>query len=89
MKLYRESRQLLFDSLETTVEVKNLEEIRNLIQNHWNKIHLGYLNNIRIKKECIFDDRLPPEWNGISFYVIADFPDYKGQCIGYCNFYEE
>lgn len=89
MKLYREHRQLLSDSLETTVEVGSLEEIRSMVQQHWDKTYPNYISNIRIKKECLFDERLPEEWNGICFYVIADFPDYKGQCIGYCNFYEE
>lgn len=59
--------------------------MRRKLESYWN----GYCYNIRIKKKPVKDDRLTPEWNGISYYVIADFADVGSGCIGMCNFYEE
>lgn len=89
MKLFREHRRLLVDSLETTVEVKDIADMRNKIQAKWNEICPNYLSNIRIEKHKYKDPRLPKDWGGVSYYVVADFEGYKGQCIGMCNFFEK
>lgn len=85
-KLFRFHRGLLADSLATTIEVMGLTHLIKEINAVYPK---GHLRNIRIKNEPINDFRLPEEWNGVSYYVVADFDGYEGQCIGMSNFYEE
>ncbi len=88
-KLFRFHRGLLADSLETTIEVSGLDELRKIISDSIVWADRDYYKNIRIQKEAHNDPRLPEEWNGISHYVVADFEGYKAQCVGMCNFYEE
>lgn len=83
-KLFRYHRGSLADSLETTIEVSGLYELRQTLAQE-----LPYVHNIRIMRTKIPDDRLPAEWGGYSHYVLADFDGYFGQCIGMSNFYEE
>lgn len=83
--LFRFHRGLLADSLETTVFVTGLPAIRKYI-NDTDPIFYSSLNNIRIKKEPITDNRLPKEWGNTEYMVVADFDGYNGQCIGYTNF---
>lgn len=82
---FRFHRGLLADSLETTVFVTGLPAIRKYI-NDTDPIFYSSLNNIRIKKEPITDNRLPKEWGNTEYMVVADFDGYNGQCIGYTNF---
>lgn len=88
-KLFRFHRGALADSLETTVEVSGLEELRKIVSDSIAWADREYFKNIRIQKEAYNDPRLPEEWNGVSHYVVADFDGYKGQCVGMSNFYEE
>ena len=84
MKLYRKHRSSLSESLKTTVVVEGLDEIRSIIQKE-----IPNLDNIQINEQCMNDSRLPLDWGGKCFYVIADSQEYKGICIGFCNFYEK
>ena len=88
-KLFRSHRGMLADSLKTTIEVSGLSELREKITDSIVWADSNYVKNIRIKNEVYNDSRLPAEWGGISYYVLADFDGYVGQCIGMCNFYEE
>lgn len=89
-KLFRHHRYTLAESLATTITVEGLADLRQVLQEYWDTMSPGFISNIRIKNDRMPDDRLPREWNGASYYVLADMADgYKGQCIGMCNFYEE
>lgn len=83
--LFRFYRGCIAESLETTVFVTGLSAIKKYI-NDTNPILYASLSNIRIRKEPYLDDRLPKEWGGVEYMVVADFKGYKGQCIGYTNF---
>lgn len=86
-KLFRFHRGSLADSLATTIEVSGAYDLMAKIIAEYDKFAPpGYLKNIRTSDEPIKDDRLPEEWNGLSFYVLADIPGYEGQCIGMSNF---
>ena len=82
-KLFRRHRGGLSESLSTTIEVKNLKELKKYI-----KSELGFSRNVKIKEDPVKDRRLPPEWGGLSYYVVADVGDYKELCIGMTNFYK-
>lgn len=82
IKLFRKHRGSLVESLKTIVEVNNLEDIKK-------HIDASYLKNMQIKNKSIEDDRLPNIWGNIEYMVVADFDDYKEQCVGFCNFYNE
>ena len=84
-KLYRDHRWLLADSLETTIEVNGIEDIRKHIMS--DPIFSRYVKNIHISKEPIEDDRIGDSWNP-TYHVLADLDNHKSQCIGMCNFYE-
>lgn len=88
-KLFRHHRGLLSYSLATTIEVAGLADLQKQLQAHWDSFAPGYISNIRIKDKPCQDPRLPREWGGVSYYVVADFDGYTGQCIGMSNFYEE
>lgn len=87
-KLFRQHRGMLAESLATTIEVKDLADMRQKILSDWEEF-ASYVSNIRIDKVPIQDDRLPPEWGGTSYYVVADFNGGGHGYIGMCNFYEE
>lgn len=87
-KLFRFHRGLLADSLATTIEVSGLAELVEKVKEEWD-FAPNYLSNICIDPTPHKDSRLPEEWCGVSYYVVADFEGYKGQCIGMSNFYEE
>jgi len=78
---------MLADSLSTTIEVSGLAELIEKVNAEWD-FAPNYLSNIRIDSKPHKDSRLPEEWGRVSYYVVADFDDYKGQCIGMSNFYE-
>ncbi len=83
-KLFRFHRGSLAESLDTTIEVSGFAELlEKVLETYGDSI-----NNVKIKKECVHDPRLPEDWNEVSFYVVADFDGYKEQCIGMSNFYE-
>lgn len=84
IKLFRYHRGGLAESLDTTVEVMGLHDLRMMLAKE-----MPFAHNVRISLAADKDDRLPPEWGGYSRYVLADFDGYSGQCIGMCNFYED
>lgn len=88
-KLFRFHHGILSDSLKTTIEVSGLADLQKRVQAYWDSVAPNYIRNIRIENRPIHDSRLPSEWNCVSYYVVADFDGYVGQCIGMCNFYEE
>lgn len=83
MLLFRSHRGSLSESLSTTIEVKGLTDLIEYI-----KKEIPWAENIKIRDRKIRDNRLPPEWNNTSYYVVADFDGYKEQCIGMTNFFE-
>lgn len=83
MLLFRSHRGSLSESLSTTVEVKGLADLIEHV-----KKEMPWAENIKIRDRKIRDNRLPPEWNNTSYYVVADFDGYKEQCIGMTNFFE-
>lgn len=86
-KLFRLHRGGLAESLATTTEVAGLSDIKDKLRSM--SLCLDFYHNIRISREPLLDNRLPKEWEGISYHVLADFDGWRGQCIGMCNFYEE
>ena len=82
--LFRFHRGSLVESLETTVFVTGLPAIRKYIKDT-DPILYALLSNICIKKEPITDNRLPKEWGGVEYMVVADFDGHKGQCIGFTS----
>lgn len=86
-KVFRFHRGTLTDSLATTVQVSGLDDIKKTIT-EVEKYPEGYLSNIHIKDTLITDSRLPEEWGGQQYFVVADFNGFIAQCIGMCNFYE-
>ena len=88
MKVFREHRGGLAESLETTIECPNgLEDIKRHFEG--NDFLKHYLSDIQITRTLIPDDRLPAVWKGGSYNVIGKFPDCDGYVvIGQCNFKE-
>lgn len=85
-KLYRDHRWLLADSLETTIEVNGIEDIRKHVLS--NPLISQYYEDIHISPDPIKDSRMGDMWNP-TYYVLADMGKYKNQCIGMCNFCEQ
>lgn len=83
-KLFRFHRGSLAESLETTIEVSGFAELLDKVMETFG----DSISNVKIKKKCFHDPRLPEGWNDVCFYVVADFNGYKEQCIGMSNFYE-
>jgi hypothetical protein len=83
-KLFRFHRGSLAESLETTIEVSGIHDLRRILA-----VEMPYVHNVRISLASDKDDRLPAEWGGYSRYVLADFDGFSGQCIGMCNFYDD
>lgn len=86
VKLFRFHRGCLSDSLETAIQVKSLHDIKWAVENAMPEV---CPKNIRILNEPICDPRLPSEWGGFCYYVLANTKDYAGQCVGMSNFYDE
>lgn len=86
-KLFRLHRGGFAESLATTTEVTGLSDMKAKLRSML--LCPVFYNNIRIDKMPLADPRLPKEWEGVSYYILADFDGYRGQCIGMCNFYEE
>lgn len=84
-KLFREHRGGLYESLATTIECPN--GISDIVA-HYKKDELmcDYVKHIYIDPNLINDERLPEDWNGISFHVMAVCSDGKKICIGQSNF---
>lgn len=82
-KLFRYHRGLLSESLETTIKVNGLADMKDEIL-----AKSDFLSNIRIEPTVYHDNRLPAEWGRNQYYVMADFATGGYGCIGMCNFYE-
>lgn len=83
-RLFRWHRFGLSESLDSTVEVHSLSQMISFILKDFPADN--YLHNIRISTDHLNDsDRCGKEWEE-RHYVLADFEEYTGQCIGYCNF---
>ena len=85
LKLYRDHRGGLAESLETTIEVSGIEDIRKHVLS--NPLIGQYYENIHISSESLTDYRMGDVWNP-TYRVLADMGKYKNQCIGMCNFCE-
>ena len=81
-KYFRFHRGGYMESMETMVEVNNIEDVRKLVED----VGEGYFKNIHIGDG--FEDArcIPYGWGSICYYVLADFDGYTNQCIGYVNF---
>ena len=88
IKVFREHRGGLAESLETTIECHNgLEDIKKHYEEDDFTRH--YIYDIQITETFIPDDRLPKVWKGGSYNVIGKFKDCDGYAvIGQCNFKE-
>lgn len=89
MKLFREHRGGLAESLATTIECPNgLEDIKAHFQNdsYWQLI----VKDVRIDKKPLNDNRLPDDWGKITYYVMASFdlPGNTSGVVGMSNFCE-
>ena len=86
IKVFREHRGGLAESLATTIECPNgLEDIKKLYEKDDFIRH--FLTDIQITETFIPDDRLPPIWKGGAYNIIGRFSDCDGYAvIGQCNF---
>ncbi len=89
IKVFREHRGGLAESLETTIECPNgLEDIKRHFEG--NDFTKHYLSDIQITSTLIPDNRLPAVWKGGSYNVIGKFKDcVEYAVIGQCNFCEQ
>lgn len=81
MKLFREHRGGLTESLATTIECP--KGVQSIVE------HYAYdarLVDVLIDPKPIPDNRLPQEWEGVSFYVYGIYPDIGRVVIGMSNF---
>ena len=86
-KLFREHRGGLEESLSTTIECPN--GIADIVAHYKNdKLMCEYVMSISISDGVIRDSRLPEEWGGISFNVMAKCSDGNTVCLGQSNFRE-
>lgn len=83
MKVYREHRGGLDESLATTMECPNgIEDIKK----KYLERDRPFFTDVWIE-EFVKDERLPEVWNGGSYYVMGAYNGGK-VCIGMCNFKE-
>lgn len=85
-KLFRFDRRTLVESLDTTITVNGLNDIKWIVENAMPE---SAPKNIRILNAPIHDPRLPLEWSGVNYHVVADIEGQKAQCVGMSNFYDE
>ncbi len=81
MKLFREHRGGLAESLATTIECP--KGVQSIVE------HYAYdarLVDVFIDPKPIRDNRLPKEWKGVSFYVYGLYSDNSRAVIGMSNF---
>lgn len=81
MKLFREHRGGLAESLATTIECP---KGRKSIVEHY--AFDTRIVDVLIDPKPIPDDRLPKEWKGVSFYVYGLYSDDSRAVIGMSNF---
>lgn len=83
-KQFRFHRGSLADSLATTITVNGVEDVSQKILDTGN--YHG-LSDIHIEDAFIGDFRLPSNWGGGEYRVVADMDGSK-VCIGFTNFKE-
>lgn len=82
MKLFREHRGGLAESLATTIECPNgIKDIKA----HCRKY--AHVADVLIDPLPIPDDRLPEEWGCVCYYVYTVYPDNSRAIIGMSNFH--
>lgn len=91
-RLFRLHRGLLADSMKTCKEVKDLKDIEEYFLSQTNLFSECFVN-FQIDPKGVDDSvRLGSDWSA-THYVLADciYPgqEFKAQCVGMCNFYEE
>jgi hypothetical protein len=85
-KYFRYHRGGFDESMKTMVEVNGLDDIRRIVED--DALIKGYYKNIRIGDGLVDHRCAPYGWGDTSYYVLADFGGYTGQCIGMANFKE-
>ena len=81
MKLFREHRGGLAESLATTIECP--KGVKSIVEHY---AFDARLMDVLIDPKPIPDDRLPKEWKGVSFYVYGLYSDDSRVVIGMSNF---
>lgn len=81
MKLFREHRGGLAESLATTIECP--KGVKSIVEHY---AFDARLMDVFIDPKPIPDDRLPKEWKGVSFYVYGLYSDDRRVVIGMSNF---
>lgn len=81
MKLFREHRGGLAESLATKIECP--KGVKSIVEHYAFDAHLV---DVLIDPKPIRDDRLPKEWKGVSFYVYGLYSDDSRAVIGMSNF---
>lgn len=87
VKLYRQQKGSLEDSLNTSIEVNSLKDILDYenkmiyktlhCENYYSNISTSFIGND--------STRCGHDWKE-TYYVLVDFGGFKQQCIGMCNF---
>lgn len=81
MKLFREHRGGLAESLATTIKCP--KGVKSIVEYY---AFDARLVDVFIDPKPIADDRLPKEWKGVSFYVYGLYSDDSRVVIGMSNF---
>lgn len=81
IKLFREYRGGLAESLATTIECP--KGVKSIVEHY---AFDALLVDVFIDPKPIHDDRLPKEWEGVSFYVYGLYSDESRVVIGMSNF---
>ena len=94
-KLFRWHRGGLIESLETTIEVTDLDHIKSLVTYNIDSLNIkkSAADKIKIDNNPIYDDRLPADWTGVEYLVVAELESQDNELpkripLGYCNFIE-
>lgn len=81
-KVYRDHRELLGDSLHTTIECPNgMDDIAHHLEGR-------YIRDFQICKEPLVDTRLPSAWGSVEYRVYGTYADGSHGIVGWCNFTE-
>lgn len=91
-RLFRLHRGSLKESMKTCKEIASLRDIAVYVRSYMNWLP-EYYTNFQIDPKGVDDSRrLGSDWSN-THYVLVDFvfpgQEFKAQCIGMCNFYEE
>lgn len=86
-KLFRFNRQLLADSLATTIEVNSFEDIKSYLSKT-DPLLYTFLEDIWCTRlPHLEDNRLPEEWGEKEYYVHAQIKGVNNSfIIGFINF---